>query len=72
MLIHELLEHTAARLPEKVALICEGCSLTYGEFLHRAEAFASGLEGLGVGQGDRVALLPYQCYAVTFPAAPAY
>ena len=57
MLIHELLEHTAARLPEKAALICEGCSLTYGEFLRRAEAFASGLEGLGVGQGDRVALL---------------
>jgi amino acid adenylation domain-containing protein len=49
---------SATRLnPDATALVCGGDSLTYGELERRASALARRLAGLGVGRGDRVALL---------------
>jgi acyl-CoA synthetase (AMP-forming)/AMP-acid ligase II len=61
MLVHEILEHAAGRLPDKTALIEGEQSLTYAEMLARAEAFSAGLAGMGVAKGDRVALLFPNC-----------
>jgi long-chain acyl-CoA synthetase len=61
MLIHQILEYTAGRLPDKVFLIEEGRSLTYAQTLAGARALAAALEEGGVGQGDRVALLFPNC-----------
>ena len=61
MLVHEILETTASRLPDKTALIEEDRKLTYSETLDRVLALAARLEERGVGPGDRVALLFPNC-----------
>ncbi|MFA4949086.1 MAG: AMP-binding protein, partial [Candidatus Krumholzibacteriia bacterium] len=57
MLVHEFLERSAARLPEKEALIAGAQRITYGELDASANRLARVLRGLGVGYGDRVAVL---------------
>ena len=61
MLIHEILEHSAKRLPHKPALIEGDIFLTYAETLSRVRALASSLEDRGVEPGRRVALLFPNC-----------
>lgn len=55
----EALWHTAADHPEIVALRTpdDSVSLTWAEVLERAGRIAAGLESLGVGRGDCVALM---------------
>ncbi|MCB2227124.1 MAG: long-chain-fatty-acid--CoA ligase [Desulfarculaceae bacterium] len=61
MLIHEILAHSAGRLPNKPYLIEGGRSLSYAETLAGAQAVAASLQAGGVGQGDRVAMLFPNC-----------
>ncbi len=61
MLIHQILEYTASRLPEKPFLVEGERELTYGQTLAAARALAADLQKGGVGQGDRVALLFPNC-----------
>jgi fatty-acyl-CoA synthase len=56
-----VLAHHAARTPDKVMTVFEGDTTTYGEMAARAVALAGGLSQRGVGQGDVVALLSYNC-----------
>lgn len=42
---------------DRIALICEGAPTTYGELRDRVGVIRGGLAGLGIGKGDRVALL---------------
>jgi long-chain acyl-CoA synthetase len=56
MLLHDFFTDTAARLPNKVALICDGKRVTYGELALRVNALAHALRAHGVARGDRVAL----------------
>jgi acyl-CoA synthetase (AMP-forming)/AMP-acid ligase II len=56
-----VLAHHAARTPDKAITIFEGVSTTYGEMQRRASALAGGLTARGVGRGDVVALLSYNC-----------
>ncbi len=53
-LLHDYLIDSAARLPDKVALVCQGARVTYRELDARSDALASALERRGVGRGDRV------------------
>lgn len=53
----ELLASTARRFPRRTATVFHGKKLSYGEIDARAGAFAAGLRRLGIGPGDRVALL---------------
>jgi len=55
--VHALLTDAAARRPDGEALICGDTRLTWAEVLERSAAVAQGLARLGVGAGDRVALL---------------
>jgi len=61
MLVHEILEHTARRRPDKAALVEGDLTLTYGETLARVRALAARLQERGIGPGDRVALLFPNC-----------
>jgi long-chain acyl-CoA synthetase len=61
MLVPEILEKTAARLPDKVALIEGDQTLTYAQTWARVLALAARLQEMGVGPGDRVALLFPNC-----------
>jgi acyl-CoA synthetase (AMP-forming)/AMP-acid ligase II len=56
-----VLAHHAMRAPEQPCTIFEGETITYGEMAARATALAGGLHERGVGAGDVVALLSYNC-----------
>ena len=56
--LSDLIARNAAFTPEKVALRHAGTSLTYAALARRIEAAARALKSvLGVGRGDRVAIL---------------
>src|SRR6185295_14577593 len=57
MLIQNFLERTAARIPDKVALICGDERLTYAEIDAMANRLAAALRDMGVRRGDRVGIL---------------
>jgi fatty-acyl-CoA synthase len=56
-----VLAHHAIRSPDKVMTVFEGEETTYGEMARRSAALASGLNDRGVGRGDVVGLLAYNC-----------
>ncbi len=65
MLVHEFLEHSAARLPDKVALVHGEHRLTYCQIDALANRLAHALIAQGVSRGDRVAIhLPNSVEAV--------
>ncbi|MCW2778997.1 MAG: Long-chain-fatty-acid--CoA ligase, partial [Frankiales bacterium] len=59
--VTRLLDDAAASFPTGVALAFLGATLTYRELREQVDAFASALHGLGVGKGDRVALVLPNC-----------
>jgi long-chain acyl-CoA synthetase len=56
MLVQQLLENSAARWPERIALVCGLRRLTYAELDARAGSIAAALAGAGIRRGDRVVL----------------
>lgn len=65
MLVHEFLENSAKRAPDKVALICAGQRFTYRQVDEGANRVANGLLAAGAQRGDRVAVwLPNSVEAV--------
>ncbi len=56
-MVRHFLEHSAARLPRKVALVAEGRRYTYEELDRRANQVAHFLHSIGVQRGDRVGLV---------------
>jgi long-chain acyl-CoA synthetase len=57
MLLHHLLERTAARTPNADALVFEGQRLTYADIDQQADCLAAALQARGVHASDRVATL---------------
>ena len=53
-LLHDYLLHSALQLPGKVALVCAGQRVTYGELDARSNVLAHSLVAAGVARGDRV------------------
>lgn len=53
-LLQDLLADAARRLPDKVALACDGERLTYADLDTRSDALAHALARRGVARGDRV------------------
>src|SRR5215469_12139873 len=51
-----MLDETAARMPDKTAVLFRGQGTTYAEFDKRANQVANALISLGIAPGDRVAL----------------
>lgn len=56
VLVRDFLEQSADRLPEKIALVCDGQRLTYRDVDQIADRVAQALLDLGVKRGDRVAI----------------
>jgi long-chain acyl-CoA synthetase len=57
--ITQALEHTVARVPDRIAVRTKGGgeTFTWSQIRDRADALAAGLRKLGVGKGDSVALM---------------
>lgn len=62
MSIVEGLKKSVAQTPEKLASICGSTRLTFREVDGRVNRLSSGLARLGVGPGDRVAILALNCH----------
>jgi acyl-CoA synthetase (AMP-forming)/AMP-acid ligase II len=56
-----VLVHHARRTPDKTMTVFNGESITYEEMALRAVGLAGGLHDRGVGRGDVVAILSYNC-----------
>ncbi len=56
-----VLAHHATRTPDKAITVFEGATTTYAEMAERATTLAAGLGRRGVGRGDVVGLLSYNC-----------
>jgi len=56
MNLAKLLAETAAKNPDKTAVVFEGTSCSYRAFDREVERYASVLQAEGVGKGDRVAV----------------
>ena len=56
-----VLAHHAVHDPAKPMTVFEGTTITYGEMQVRVQALAGGLHARGVGSGDVVGLLSYNC-----------
>jgi long-chain acyl-CoA synthetase len=56
MQVESFLEQSAARSPEKTALVCNGCRFTYWQLEARANRLAASLTAAGVQRGDRVTI----------------
>ena len=54
--VYTILETTANRVPNRIAIIFGGMELTYGELKTLSNRLAAALVGLGVNKGDRVAI----------------
>ena len=57
--MHQLLEATAARLPDREALVTQDARLTWAELRGAARRMAQLLARRGVARGDRVAILAH-------------
>jgi acyl-CoA synthetase (AMP-forming)/AMP-acid ligase II len=68
--VHHFLERSAARFPDKAAVVQGKVRAPYGEVNTRANALASYLIAAGVRPGDRVALLLENCpeYVIAYYA----
>lgn len=61
MLVFEILQSTAQRLPDKTALICAEEEFSYQDLVDKALSLADHFQRMGVNKGDRVALLFPNC-----------
>ncbi len=59
--LHEFFERTVRDYPGNTATIFFDERLTYAQLDEHAERFASGLQSIGVAQGDRVAIILPNC-----------
>ncbi len=57
MLTGEILRQSAARHPDRIALICGDRRTAYGELDADANRFANAVLGLGLGKGEAVAIM---------------
>lgn len=57
----ELLNITALIVPDRPAIIFDDKKITFGELADRVNRLANGLSALGVGAGDRVAVMQVNC-----------
>lgn len=62
------LEQTAARYPERMALVFQGYEVTFRQLNEMVNRFAAGLHAFGIGRGDSVAIL----LPNTIPCVAAY
>lgn len=66
MLIWDILERTATRTPDRIAMVFGGQEITYGRLAMDVERLAAGFHSLGLRPGDRIALvLPTSMELVT-------
>ena len=59
--LHRILEATVEEFPERDAVIFQGQKITYGQLGRQVDQMASGLAQLGLGKGQRMAIMLPNC-----------
>lgn len=69
--VFSFLDHTAERVPDRLAIIFGGMELTFGELKNLADRFAAALTSMGVRKGDKVAIHLPNCpqFAIAYYGA---
>ena len=69
--VYSFLDNTAARVPNRLAIIFGGMELTFGELKNLADRFANGLAFMGVEKGQKVAIHLPNCpqFAIAYYGA---
>jgi acyl-CoA synthetase (AMP-forming)/AMP-acid ligase II len=62
MLLSDILPRTTALFSNRTAVVCGDCRLSYGELGERVARLTATLVEMGVGPGDRVAILHRNCH----------
>jgi acyl-CoA synthetase (AMP-forming)/AMP-acid ligase II len=57
-----MLERARRLYPEKEAVVCDGTRLTYAELHERCRKIAAYLRDMGIGRGDVVSILLFNCH----------
>ncbi len=60
--VGDLLRRTADRHPDKVGMVFRDIRKTYAQFNEDVNRFANAVSALGIGKGDKLALLSHNCY----------
>ncbi|MEN8246430.1 MAG: AMP-binding protein [Thermodesulfobacteriota bacterium] len=69
--VFSFLDHTAERVPDRLAIIFGGMELTFSELKNLADRFAAALTSMGVRKGDKVAIHLPNCpqFAIAYYGA---
>jgi len=69
--VYSFLDQTAARIPNRLAIIFGGMELTYSELKNLADRFAKALISLGIEKGEKIAIHLPNCpqFAIAYYAA---
>jgi len=69
--VYSLLDHTAARVPNRLAIIFGGMEITYSELKILVDRFANALVSMGVKKGEKVAIHLPNCpqFAIAYYGA---
>jgi long-chain acyl-CoA synthetase len=59
--LRDMIDDIAQRYPDKTAFICEDMRYTFEQVNQRINSLVHALADLGVGKGDRVGILAYNC-----------
>jgi long-chain acyl-CoA synthetase len=60
-MLTQLFAKAVSNHPEKTAIVCDNITMSYQELNTKVEGFSRGLNSIGVGRGDCVALLLPNC-----------
>ncbi|MGQ9654140.1 MAG: AMP-binding protein [Thermodesulfobacteriota bacterium] len=60
--VQDMIKRNAFLLRDKVAVVCGLEHQTFGQYASEAQALAAGLAKLGVGKGERIAVVAFNCH----------
>ena len=61
--VYDIFQRNAVIHGSRIALICNENRITFSDLLLQVNALAGGMKQQGIGKGDRIAILAYNCHS---------
>jgi fatty-acyl-CoA synthase len=61
--VYDIFLRNAAVHGSRTALVCNEHRITFSDLLLQVNALARGMQQQGIGKGDRIAILSYNCHS---------
>ena len=65
--VYDIFQRNAAIHGSWIALVCNENRITFSDLLLQVNALAGGMKQQGIGKGDRIAILSYNCRCFILP-----